>query len=283
MSAASATGVGSGAAGAVTDAGGESGAADAVLETEGLTVRFGGVVAVDQVSLDCRPGELTGLIGPNGAGKTTFIDAVTGFLPGNTAGRVRFRGRDLTQMAPHRIAWAGLTRTWQSLELFDDISVRSNLDVASRRLTPRGAVSDYMLGSPAPESVSEVMELLELGDVADRQPTELSQGRRKLVGVGRALVAGAALVMLDEPAAGLDRAETVWLGDRLRSLVEAGYDMLLVDHDMSLVLRVCDRIHVLELGSLIATGAPAEIRDDPTVVAAYLGSHGRGDDPGVSG
>ena len=282
MSAASATGGEAGLAGAVTDAGGESGAADAVLETEGLTVRFGGVVAVDQVSLDCRSGELTGLIGPNGAGKTTFIDAVTGFLPGNTAGRVRFRGRDLTGVAPHRIAWAGLTRTWQSLELFDDISVRSNLDVASRRLTPRGAVSDYMLGSPAPESVSEVMELLELGDVADRQPTELSQGRRKLVGVGRALVAGAALVMLDEPAAGLDRAETVWLGDRLRSLVEAGYDMLLVDHDMSLVLRVCDRIHVLELGSLIATGAPAEIRDDPTVVAAYLGSHGRGDDPGAS-
>ena len=280
MSAASATGIGSGAAGAVTDAGGESGAADAVLETEGLTVRFGGVVAVDRVSLDCRSGELTGLIGPNGAGKTTFIDAVTGFLPGNTAGRVRFRGRDLTGVAPHRIAWAGLTRTWQSLELFDDISVRSNLDVASRRLTPRGAVSDYVLGSAAPESVSEVMELLELGDVADRQPTELSQGRRKLVGVGRALVAGAALVMLDEPAAGLDRAETVWLGDRLRSLVEAGYDMLLVDHDMSLVLRVCDRIHVLELGALIATGAPAEIRDDPTVVAAYLGSHGRGDDPG---
>ena len=262
--------------------GGESGAAGAVLETENLTVRFGGVVAVDQVSLDCRPGELTGLIGPNGAGKTTFIDAVTGFLPGRTTGRVRFRGRDLTGMAPHRIAWAGLTRTWQSLELFDDISVRSNLDVASRRLTPRGAVSDYVLGSPAPESVSEVMELLGLGDVADRQPTELSQGRRKLVGVGRALVAGAALVMLDEPAAGLDRAETVWLGDRLRSLVEAGYDMLLVDHDMSLVLRVCDRIHVLELGSLIATGAPAEIRDDPTVVAAYLGSHGRGDAPGTS-
>ena len=282
MSAAPATGGGSGAAGAVTDAGGGSGPAGAVLETEGLTVRFGGVTAVDQVSLDCRPGELTGLIGPNGAGKTTFIDAVTGFLPGNTAGRVRFRGRDLTQMAPHRIAWAGLTRTWQSLELFDDISVRSNLDVASRRLTPRGAVSDYVLGSAAPESVSEVMELLELGDVADRQPTELSQGRRKLVGVGRALVAGAALVMLDEPAAGLDRAETVWLGDRLRSLVEAGYDMLLVDHDMSLVLRVCDRIHVLELGSLIATGTPAEIRDDPTVVAAYLGSHGRGDDPGTS-
>ena len=280
MTAAEGRGCGGGPVSTAPETGGESGPAGAVLETEGLTVRFGGVVAVDQVSLDCRPGELTGLIGPNGAGKTTFIDAVTGFLPGNTAGRVRFRGRDLTGMAPHRVAWAGLTRTWQSLELFDDISVRSNLDVASRRLTPRGAVSDYVLGSPAPESVSEVMELLELGDVADRQPTELSQGRRKLVGVGRALVAGAALVMLDEPAAGLDRAETVWLGDRLRSLVEAGYDMLLVDHDMSLVLRVCDRIHVLELGSLIATGAPAEIRDDPTVVAAYLGAHGRGDDPG---
>ena len=255
-----------------------SAAASPVLETEGLTVRFGGVVAVDDVSLDCRAGELTGLIGPNGAGKTTLIDAVTGFLPGRTAGRVRFRGRDLTQMAPHRIAWAGLRRTWQSLELFDDISVRSNLDVAARRLTPLGAVRDYLRGSADESSVDQVMDLLGLADVADRHPTELSQGRRKLVGVGRALVAGAALVMLDEPAAGLDRAETVWLGDRLRSLVEAGYDMLLVDHDMSLVLRVCDRVHVLKLGSLIATGTPAEIRDDPTVVAAYLGSHGRGHD-----
>ena len=283
MSAAAATGGESKAAGPVSDAGGESKAAGPVLETEGLTVRFGGVVAVDQVSLDCRPGELTGLIGPNGAGKTTLIDAVTGFLPGNTAGRVRFRGRDLTGAAPHRIAWAGLTRTWQSLELFDDISVRSNLDVASRRLTPLGAVRDYLRGSAEGSGVDQVMDLLGLADVADRQPVELSQGRRKLVGVGRALVAGAALVMLDEPAAGLDRAETIWLGDRLRSLVEAGYDMLLVDHDMSLVLRVCDRIHVLELGSLIATGTPAEIRDDPTVVAAYLGSHGRGDDPGPEG
>ncbi len=246
-----------------------------VLVTDGLTVRFGGVVAVDDVSLDCRSGELTGLIGPNGAGKTTFIDAVTGFLPGNTTGGVRFLGRELVGMPPHRIAHAGLTRTWQSLELFDDMTVRSNLDVASRRLTPAGAARDYLLGSAADSSVGRVMEMLGLDDVASRQPRELSQGRRKLVGVGRALVAGASLIMLDEPAAGLDRAETVWLGDRLRALIDAGYTMLLVDHDMSLVLRVCDRVHVLDLAALIATGTPEEIRDNERVVAAYLGSHGR--------
>ncbi len=246
----------------------------AVLQATDLTVRFGGVVALDRVSIDCRSGELTGLIGPNGAGKTTLIDAVTGFLPQNTTGRVTFRGLDVLGMAPHRIARSGLTRTWQSLELFDDISVRDNLEVASHHLTPIGAVVDYFRGTAVDERVDDTIELLGLGAVAERWPRELSQGQRKLVGVGRALVADAALVMLDEPAAGLDRAETVWLGDRLRSLVEAERLMLLVDHDMSLVLRVCDRIHVLESGRLVTTGRPDQIRDDPRVVAAYLGSTG---------
>jgi ABC-type branched-subunit amino acid transport system ATPase component len=247
-----------------------------VLETKDLIVRFGGVTAVDSVSLDCRKGQLTGLIGPNGAGKTTFIDAVTGFLPQNALGRVLLDGSDISGLAPHRISHLGLARTWQSLELFDDITVRNNLEVASVRLTPLGAVRDYFLGTRTDDRTDRILELLDLTDIADRHPTDLSQGQRKLVGVGRALVADAELLLLDEPAAGLDRNETTWLGDRLRSLIDAGYTMLLVDHDMSLVLRVCDRIHVLEYGSLIATGSPDEIRGDPRVISAYLGATGGG-------
>lgn len=247
---------------------------EAVLQTKGLAVRFGGLLAVNDVTLDCRSGELTGLIGPNGAGKTTLIDAVTGFLPKNASGEVLLNGEDVLGTAPHRLAEAGLCRTWQTLELFDDISVRANLDVASSRLSPLSAIRDYFVGSAGDDRVEEVMDLLNLGPLADRQPSELSQGQRKLVGVGRALVADAKLLLLDEPAAGLDRQETVWLGIQLRRIVEAGTPMLLVDHDMGLVLSVCDRVHVLEFGKLIATGTTDEIRQDAKVVAAYLGETG---------
>jgi branched-chain amino acid transport system ATP-binding protein len=248
----------------------------AVLETTGLTVRFGGLLAVSSVDLDCRRGELTGLIGPNGAGKTTFIDAITGFLPRNASGQVVLDGSDVSGWAPHRLAQAGLCRTWQSLELFDDITVRANLDVASRPLTFVNGLADYFTGSQGDERVDEVLNTLNLSGVADRRPNELSQGQRKLVGVGRALVADARLLLLDEPAAGLDRRETVWLGTQLRRIVDAGTPVLLVDHDMGLVLSVCDRIHVLEFGQLIATGTPEEIRTSDEVIAAYLGGSGGG-------
>ncbi|MFW2339516.1 MAG: ABC transporter ATP-binding protein [Acidimicrobiia bacterium] len=247
---------------------------DATLQTTGLSVRFGGLLAVDNVDLDCRPGELTGLIGPNGAGKTTFIDAITGFLPKNATGSAQFDGEDVMGLAPHKLAHRGLCRTWQMLELFDDISVRANLDVASSRLTPMRALVDYFKGSDIDDRIESTLELLNLKDVAERSPSELSQGQRKLVGVGRALVADAKLLLLDEPAAGLDRQETVWLGLQLRRIVESGTPILMVDHDMGLVLSVSDRIHVLEFGKLIASGTPAEIRKDERVIAAYLGGSG---------
>jgi len=248
---------------------------DVVLQTQNLKVRFGGLLAVNDVSLDCRKGELTGLIGPNGAGKTTFVDAVTGFLPNNASGKVLVDGEDLFGRAPHQLAHDGLTRTWQTLELFDDISVRSNLDVASRRMTVASTIRDYFRPAHHDERVDEVIELLEMHDIAERQPHELSQGQRKMVGVGRALVADSTKVLLlDEPAAGLDKAETVWFGDQLRRLVDQGYTMLLIDHDMGLVLRVCDRIHMLVFGELRASGPPQEMRNDPEVIAAYLGHSG---------
>ena len=248
---------------------------DAVLRTSGLTVRFGGLLAVNDVSLECRSGQLTGLIGPNGAGKTTFIDAITGFLPNNSRGSVLLEGEEAFGRSPHRLAHDGLTRTWQTLELFDDITVRSNLDVASRRLTLRGAVRDYFRPRKREERVEEVLEVLDLEDIAERQPRELSQGQRKLVGVGRALVAESTrILLLDEPAAGLDKAETEWFGAQLRRLVDQGYTMLLVDHDMGLVLNVCDYIHMLVFGELTASGTPDEMRNNPEVIAAYLGHSG---------
>lgn len=245
-----------------------------LLETRNLTVNFGGVIAVNDVSLSCAPGQLTGLIGPNGAGKTTFVDAVTGFLPDNARGDVLFDGANIDGLAPHKVAHAGLTRTWQSLELFDDITVRSNLDVASTRLTPAKAVRDYFGGTKRDERIEATLARLGLESAAESYPSDLSQGQRKLVGVARALVADAKMLVLDEPAAGLDKVETVWFGDQLRTLVDEGVPMLLIDHDMSLVLRVCDVIQVLEYGSLIASGTPESIRNNPDVIHAYLGSTG---------
>ncbi|MDG2261620.1 MAG: ATP-binding cassette domain-containing protein [Actinomycetota bacterium] len=250
---------------------------DLVLATDELTVRFGGLVAVDAVTLGCRRGELTGLIGPNGAGKTTFIDAVTGFLPNNASGSVRLEGHEVFGRPPHRLSNDGLTRTWQTLELFDDISVRSNLEVGRRRLTFFGALRDYFKPEHGDERVAEVLELLGLTDVADSYPTELSQGQRKLVGVGRALASESTkILLLDEPAAGLDRSETEWFGAQLRRLVDEGYTMLLIDHDMGLVLNVCDTIHMLVFGKLRASGTPEEMRSNVEVISAYLG-HGGGD------
>jgi len=248
---------------------------DAVLATRGLNVRFGGLLAVKDVSLECRQGRLTGLIGPNGAGKTTFIDAVTGFLPNNALGSVLLEGEEVFGRSPHQLSHAGLTRTWQTLELFDDITVRSNLDVASRRLTLGAALLDYFRPRHREDRVEEVLNLLNLGGIAERQPRELSQGQRKLVGVGRALVAESSkILLLDEPAAGLDKAETEWFGAQLRGLVDQGYTMLLVDHDMGLVLNVCDYIHMLVFGQMTASGTPEEMRNNPEVIAAYLGHSG---------
>ena len=253
-----------------------SGVIDAVLRTEELTVRFGGLLAVNCVSLECGRGQLTGLIGPNGAGKTTFIDAVTGFLPDNANGSVILDGSEVFGRSPHRLAYDGLTRTWQTLELFDDVSVRSNLEIACERLTIGGAFADYFRPRHHDARVDEILEMLGRASFADHQPRELSQGQRKLVGVGRALASSSSkILLLDEPAAGLDKAETVWFGEQLRRLVDEGHTLLLVDHDMGLVLNVCDQIHILVFGELIASGTPSQMRRDPKVVAAYLG-HGGG-------
>ena len=247
----------------------------AVLATAALSVRFGGVQAVEDVDLAVDEGQLVGLIGPNGAGKTTFIDAITGFV--RYTGVVELDGRDLGGLPPHARALRGLARTWQSTELFDDLTVRENLAVGAERPSFL-ALAAEVVGRriPTGESADDALQLLDLGGIADAMPAELTQAQRKLVGVARAIAMRPRLLCLDEPAAGLDTRESDGLGQRLRQIADAGTTTLLIDHDMGLVLNICDRIVVLEFGKVIAAGPPDEVRRDARVVQAYLGGAAAG-------
>ena len=215
-----------------------------VLSARGISVSFGGVHAVVGVDLDVEPGQLVGLIGPNGAGKTTFIDAVTGFV--QHRGTIELDGADITSLPPHSRARRGLARTWQSIELFDDLSVRENLTVAAEHPSMLTTLKG-LFGRPVTiaYAVDETLDLFALRDLADATPTELTQGQRKLVAVARALAADPRLLCLDEPAAGLDAHESLAFGRHLREIVDRGTPILLVDHDMGLVLGISDRVVVL--------------------------------------
>jgi branched-chain amino acid transport system ATP-binding protein len=244
---------------------------EAILSARGISVSFGGVHAVVDVDLDVEPGQLVGLIGPNGAGKTTFVDALTGFVPHR--GSFALDGTDITGLSPHARARLGLARTWQAIELFDDLTVRENLTVAADHPSAMATIKE-VLARPTvrSETVNESLALFGLGDLADATTSELTQGQRKLVAVARALAARPKLLCLDEPAAGLDAQESIAFGRHLREIVDRGTPTLLIDHDMGLVLGISDHVVVLEFGKVIARGTPSQVRADAAVVNAYLGS-----------
>jgi len=235
-------------------------ATEPALRVENLRVRYGGVVAVADVSLRVDRGSIVGLIGPNGAGKTSVIDGITGFA--RATGSIELAGRHIEGLAPHARVRAGLGRTFQQLELYDDLSVEENVSVAAfggRRDNRRAAVA-------------RALHNVGISALADRPAGELSQGERQLVSIARACVAEPSVLLLDEPAAGLDTAESALLGDHIRELRSSGTAVLLVDHDVALVLRVCDRVYVLDFGAVIAEGSPDAIRTNRAVADAYLGA-----------
>jgi branched-chain amino acid transport system ATP-binding protein len=255
----------------------------AALQATGISVSFGAVRALEDVDLEVGSGKLVGLIGPNGAGKTTFIDAITGFV--RASGTVWLEGREISSLPPHRRAHLGLARTWQTIELFDDLSVRENLAVAEGRPSLRESLVEIVFGrEPRGERLAEeVLGLLDLEDIAGEMPSDLPQGRRKLVGIARSLATRPSVLLLDEPAAGLDTNESQDLGRRLRRVVDAGLSALLVDHDMGLVRGICDEVYVLDFGKVIAHGPPEEVWRNPEVLAAYLGTSAREVEAGAQG
>jgi branched-chain amino acid transport system ATP-binding protein len=226
-----------------------------------VTVAFGGNLALDSARIAAEPGSVTGLIGPNGAGKSTLFDVICG-LRKPRSGHVTLDGKDVTRHGPARRARSGLARTFQRLELFGRLTVRENLLVAAE-LGPQRRRAAHMAAG--------LLETLGLEDVADSPADELPTGVARLVEVGRALAARPRLLLLDEPAAGQDESETSRFGGLLRSLAADGMTVVLVEHDMGLVMEVCDEVYVLDLGKIIAAGPPATIRENETVLAAYLG------------
>lgn len=255
-------------AGGVSGAGVDSGSASgALLDIRGVTVNFGGNRAVDNVSLPVHEGSLTGLIGPNGAGKTTLFNVISGLLS-PSSGSVYLEGRNISKVSPNKRAHLGLSRTFQRLELFTSLTVRENIQVA-------GEISRRMKGGyfHIQRETDRIIELIDLGDVANSEVTEIPTGLARVVEMGRALMNNPTVLLLDEPASGQTEEETQDFGKLLLRLKEEGTTIFLVEHDMALVMSVCDIIHVLDFGQIIARGAPQEIQTMPEVLDAYLGSH----------
>jgi sulfate-transporting ATPase len=246
----------------------------ATLEATDLVVNFGGVVAVDGVGFRVEPGEVVGLIGPNGAGKTTILDVITGFTT-PASGSVTFDGAAIDRWSVERRARAGIVRSWQAVELFEEMTVRENLLVAADDQSARRYLTDLCRPGRVASTplMQEVVAEFELSDALDRRPSALPHGVARLVGIARALVTEPAVLLLDEPAAGLDNRESAELGRAIRSMARRrGIGVLVVEHDVPLILQTCDRVVVLDFGRKIAEGTPEAISRDASVIEAYLGS-----------
>jgi branched-chain amino acid transport system ATP-binding protein len=249
------------------------------LDIRGITVRFGGLTALDDVSLTAAPCQVTGIIGPNGAGKTTLLNAVCGFVRPQS-GTISFNGHSLTGLRTHQLAGLGIARTLQGVGLFRGLSVAENVMVGA---TPgaRAGFWSALLGLPRSdrderrlrEQAMQALDRVGAADLADSMPGSLAYGLRKRVALARALVGRPRLLLLDEPASGLPENELPGLGKLITQLA-ADAGVVVIEHRMDLVMSVCDTIFVLDFGKLIAAGPPEEVQADPAVTAAYLGAEG---------
>src|ERR1022692_705038 len=247
-----------------------------VLEVRGVTVRFAGITALDDVSLTAAPRQVTGIIGPNGAGKTTLLNVLCGLVRPQS-GQILFDGRELSRLRPHRLASLGIARTLQGVGLFDGLSAAENVMVGATCHARAGFWSG-LLGLPWSDrderalrkQALEALDLVDAAGLADSMPPALAYGLRKRVAVARALVAGPRLLLLDEPASGLSENELPGLGDLIQKLA-ADTTVVVIEHRMDLMMSVCDTITVLDFGKRIAGGTPQQVQADPAVTAAYLG------------
>ena len=241
-----------------------------LLQIDGLSKRFGGVVAVDDCSLSVQPGSITGLIGPNGSGKTTVFNLVTGFIPSDK-GAVSYKGHAIGGLGPDRIYALGIGRTFQLARIFPRLTALENMLVPVRRKGLRALFSGASWGHERTRAL-EMLEFLDISHVAGTLGGALSYGQRKLLELGAVLMAEPDLVLLDEPAGGVNPALLERIADRIRRLNERGITFLLVEHNMSFVMNLCTEVVVLHRGRPIATGSPEVVRADPAVLDAYLGA-----------